>query len=126
MTKPAGSGHIDLAFLDQLLPAAGGDLGLLTFVIDAYRERAPRLLTGLQEAAAHGDHSAAAQFAHDLASTSGQVGALGITDVARTIEQLAEEGASDLLEHCRRIDGLLPEVLAGLEEARLVYESSNR
>ncbi len=125
MTPPVPSGRIDPEYLQQLAEVGEGS-DLVTFVIDTYLERAPRLLAGLQQAVSAGDHTRAAGFAHDLASTSGQVGALGMTAIARDVEQLAAAGGASPTEQCHCLTRLLPDVLAQLQDIRRSYAPSNR
>jgi len=126
VSSEAGLGRISADVLDRLLTETGNDHDLVTFVLRAYEDRAPELLAGLQEAVAEGDRREAAQHAHDLASTSGQVGALGISRLAGEIEVLGERGDGPLAEPCARIAAALPEALAELRRIAEGYESSRR
>ena len=126
MSSETGLGRISADVLDRLLADTGTDHALVTFVLRAYQDRAPELLTGLQEAVAEGDGRGAAQHAHDLASTSGQVGALGISRLAGEIEVLGERGDGTLAEPSARIAAALPEALAELRRIAEGYESSSR
>ena len=122
MSAGAQVGPINPRYLDELLP----DLDLFTTVVDMFCLQAPRLLDGLERAIADNDRQTAAQLAHDLASTSGQVGAGRVSDLARDLEQLADQGAGDLAEGCAQVARQLPEALTELQRIRAAYVSSNR
>ena len=126
MTPEVEFGQVNPITLDRLLAETGHDYDLLSFVLNAYESRSPQLLAGLQQAAACDDRREAAQHAHDLASTSGQVGALGISKLAREIENLAEHGDGPLTERSDQIALALSAALVQIQGIAARYESSRR
>ncbi len=84
-TRPA----IDPGVLDDLLEVMGGDFAS---VVRSYLEDAPRQLLALHEAAGRGDLAALVGPAHSLKSSSANLGALRVSEIARLIEQGARRG----------------------------------
>jgi signal transduction histidine kinase/CheY-like chemotaxis protein/HPt (histidine-containing phosphotransfer) domain-containing protein len=78
-TKPA----IDRSIFDELLEVMGSEFAAL---IRVYLEDTPKNLKILAEAAKRGSTDAMVAPAHSLKSTSANLGALGLSDIAKKIE----------------------------------------
>lgn len=113
MSHPA----IDQSILNGLL-ADTGDPGLVDMVVDAYRERAPQLSRTLDHAVFSGARAEAALAAHDLASLSGQVGAISVAELARQIERAATKTDRPLGPLNRRLQAALHPVLEEIDGRR--------
>lgn len=102
---------VDRSAIADFLGDVGGDQSLVDFVLATYEERAPSLVADLLDAIDRGDRSAAAGHAHDLASLSGQVGAMSLAERARALERLAECSDDPLTEPARIVAQRLPAVV---------------
>lgn len=76
--------RIDAFVFEALQANAGADFVLR--LIDAFAEEAPRLLVGLQQAAAAGDGEAFETAAHTLKSNGIAFGATRLAEMARRVE----------------------------------------
>jgi len=92
---------IDAGVVNELLDVMGSEFNLLVRV---YLEDAPRLIASLQEASAAGDAEAIGAAAHSLKSSSANLGALALAELARLCEQEARSGQlSDTADKAGRI-----------------------
>lgn len=78
------SSALDKNVLREMLDVMGGDFGLLVRV---YLEETPSRLGELENAAHRGDSGSMIAIAHTLKSSSANLGALGLADLARRIEE---------------------------------------
>lgn len=70
----------------------------LRSLMSRYIEDSISILEQLDSTLAAGDHEVAHRLAHSLKSTSANVGALPLSELAREIEEIAREGQSDGLD----------------------------
>ena len=68
-----------------------------TGLVQVYFDDTPRLLARLREAAASGQHDAIAEITHSLKSSSANVGALPLAELAKRAESDARSGSSEQL-----------------------------
>jgi signal transduction histidine kinase/CheY-like chemotaxis protein/HPt (histidine-containing phosphotransfer) domain-containing protein len=88
---------LDREIVDDLREIMGGEFLSL---VQVFLEDAPNALRKLEAAAAHRDLDGLVGPAHSLKSTSANLGALALSDIARTIEQGARlRNLGDPLEH---------------------------
>ena len=80
---------LDTAVIGDLIDTMGGEFGDLVRV---YLEDAPQRLRELEAAAAAGDAAAQVAPAHTLKSSSANIGAAALSDIARGIEHAARAG----------------------------------
>jgi len=85
----ARSSALDATIIGDLLDTMGGEFGDLVRV---YLEDAPQRLRELESAAASGDAAAQVAPAHTLKSSSANIGATTLSDLARSIEHSARAG----------------------------------
>jgi two-component system sensor histidine kinase/response regulator len=119
--EPAGAAQdrslpVDQAVLDGIraLDNNGGK-GLLGKVLSLYLSDSPKLVEGILCAAEKGERESLRRAAHTLKSSSANVGATGLSDLCRKVEQMAREG---------EMPACGDPVLASLEgEYRLVREA---
>ncbi|MEZ4334354.1 MAG: Hpt domain-containing protein [Myxococcota bacterium] len=97
---------LDDAILAEL-SALGHELDrdVLGEVVSAYRKVVPDLLRDLEEAAARRAFEPLVRAAHALKGSSAQIGAVGVRDAARAIEEAARgeraEALGPLVAQCR-------------------------
>jgi CheY-like chemotaxis protein len=102
------AGFVDDAVLDRLAALQRpGKVGIVEQVIGLYLDNSGRALAALREALSHQDLAAATQNAHNLKSSSGHVGATGLSSRFAAIERAAR--ATD----AARAASLLPEAETG-------------
>ena len=83
-TPPAqGQSPVDAAVIQDLLEMMGGDF---TELVRVYLEDTPNSVVALERAAQAGDTDGLIGPAHSLKSTSANLGALGLSEMARKIE----------------------------------------
>ncbi|HVH07535.1 MAG TPA: response regulator, partial [Myxococcota bacterium] len=108
-----------IASIRSLNPARGD--AIVARVLRAYTTSAPELLADLRDGVAHGDAEAVRFAAHALRSSSGNVGARRVAELARAIEDVAARGdagaAKDLADRIeaewRRVEPLFVKRLEG-------------
>lgn len=83
---------VDPAALQRLRDDLGGDEVTLQDILATFSAEAPRLLARLRDAHLAGDAPAMSQAAHALKGASGDVGALGLQDLARALEARCKAG----------------------------------
>ena len=84
---------LDPAALDNLLEITGGDPAFVDELIETYVADAEQQLAALRAAVASRDDEALMRPAHSLKSSSANVGATRLAELARTIEVDARAGA---------------------------------
>jgi HPt (histidine-containing phosphotransfer) domain-containing protein len=87
--RPAANGSIDASIIGDLLDTMGGEFGDLVRV---YLEDAPQQIAAIEAAAASGDTAAQVAPAHTLKSSSANIGATALSELARGIEHAARAG----------------------------------
>jgi HPt (histidine-containing phosphotransfer) domain-containing protein len=88
----AGS-PIDPAQFANLLEMTGGDFAFVDDLVDTYLEEGTGLVDALRDAAAAGSVADLVRPAHSMKSSSLNVGATGLADLCRSLEELARGGA---------------------------------
>jgi HPt (histidine-containing phosphotransfer) domain-containing protein len=83
------NGAIDASIIGDLLDTMGGEFGDLVRV---YLEDAPQRVGEIEAAAASGDAAAQVAPAHTLKSSSANIGATALSELARGIEHAARAG----------------------------------
>lgn len=91
-TDTAAAAPLDDATIANLLEAIGDDEGFLTEVIDTYVAGAVDLLAAMQRAVAAGSAADLAWAAHDLKSSSSNLGGLSLAAVCQALESGARTG----------------------------------
>jgi HPt (histidine-containing phosphotransfer) domain-containing protein len=84
---------IDPAAFARLVEMTGGELDFVDELVDTYLEDGAAQVTALRAAAAAGDNEGLVRPAHSLKSSSVNVGALGLGELARQLEEAARTGA---------------------------------
>ena len=88
-------GPLDRPTYDALLKMVGGDQEFVDELVDTYLADAVDQLAGLDAAVAAGDVAALVRPAHSLKSSSLNVGALRLGEVARRLEEQGRDGRFD-------------------------------
>ncbi|HEX5122398.1 MAG TPA: ATP-binding protein [Rhodanobacteraceae bacterium] len=83
------NGSIDASIIGDLLDTMGGEFGDLVRV---YLEDAPQRIAAIESAAASGNAAAQVAPAHTLKSSSANIGATSLSELARGIEHAARAG----------------------------------
>jgi signal transduction histidine kinase/DNA-binding response OmpR family regulator/HPt (histidine-containing phosphotransfer) domain-containing protein len=81
-------------------------------LVALYLAQTPDKLSGISQAVADGDLAEARKFAHDVYSTSGNIGVRGLATLSRELERLCAEGSADTL----------PELAVEIQAAYLAAE----
>jgi HPt (histidine-containing phosphotransfer) domain-containing protein len=89
VTDPA----IDPAAFARLVEMTGGELDFVDELVDTYLEDGAAQVAALGVAAAAGDIEGLVRPAHSLKSSSLNVGALGLGELGRQLEEAARTGA---------------------------------
>ncbi len=90
---------IDDTVIASLLELEGpDDPGLVAELVSEFLVDAPNRIDELVRSLAAGDHERLGQAAHTLKSSSAYMGALGLSDLCRQIEEAARGSESDGLE----------------------------
>lgn len=90
MTDPVGATILDPVMLAKLRQIGGP--ALLTRFIETFMGYASRRMDAAEQAAQTGDAATVAGIAHGLISSSGQLGAIGLSAISREVEALASAG----------------------------------
>lgn len=87
----------DLGVIDweSALQSAGGDIGLLTEVVQAYLEECPRWIAELQRALHQGDREVICRIAHSVLGALRHFGAHAACETAKQVEDFARAGEMD-------------------------------
>ena len=86
---------LDRQTLEALFESVGGDQEFLAELIDTYVADAPVQVGSLRTALAAGDVEALIRPAHTLKSSSASLGAMGLAEQCRQLEQAARGGSLD-------------------------------
>ena len=98
----------------------------LVELIDVYLEDASNRLIQLHAALASGDNETATREAHTLKSSSANVGAMGMSVIAKEIEAAARQGKTDkVAEKAQRMEDDFQLVKAALEAVRKSAAQAN-
>ncbi len=101
----------------DLLDRVGGDTELAEELLELFRDEALRLRSEIEEAVARGDSIALGEAAHGLKGSAGNVGALGVEQVAAELERAARVGElTGSAAACRRLSLAIDALLAELGE----------
>jgi HPt (histidine-containing phosphotransfer) domain-containing protein len=84
---------IDAATFDKLVEMTGGDLEFVDELVDTYLEDGASQIAALDAGAAAGDIDALVRPAHSLKSSSLNLGALVVGELARGLEEAARSGS---------------------------------
>jgi signal transduction histidine kinase/DNA-binding response OmpR family regulator len=116
----AGAGPaLDQATLDSIRDLCPpGTPDLLGRIVTIYLEQAPGLIARIVTAVGDGDANELREAAHKLKSSSANVGALGLSELSRSLEELGRTGqpqeAADLLEQTQAEFARVTEALNSL------------
>jgi HPt (histidine-containing phosphotransfer) domain-containing protein len=90
-----GPSCVDTQVLEQIRALRGnGGTDLLAKIIGIYLSDAPIRLRSLQEAVARGDAGAMARAAHAFKSSSANLGAMGLAELCRRMEDLGRASST--------------------------------
>ena len=92
---PAASACVEPYALEHLKRFESGSPGLLQRVVDAFLRSSAENLAELQDAAQHADAARLHAAAHALKTSSANVGANNLANMARQLEARARAGATD-------------------------------
>lgn len=99
---PERAGALDQAAIESLVDTVGGDMEFIVEPIDTYLADAPIQVEAPRKALAAGDVEAMVRPAHTLKSSSASLGAPGLAERCRLLEQAAGgrsvDGASDAVQ----------------------------
>ena len=99
---PTSEAVIDTSKLDVMRDSMGEEA--FTLLVPTFLASMKNMLEGLVAAAETGDQGEIQRFAHSMKSASAQVGAMGLSEQARVLEEQAKNGTIDDLQS--RIDAL--------------------
>jgi DNA-binding response OmpR family regulator len=87
---------LDVTVLEHLKASLGrrADKKMVT-LLEAFHESAERLLGEMQQALSQGDREVLNRSAHSLKSTSASMGAMALSEIAKTLEYATKEAISD-------------------------------
>jgi HPt (histidine-containing phosphotransfer) domain-containing protein len=85
-------GAIDRVAFERLVEMTGGDLEFVDDLIDTYLDDGAQQVELLREAAARGSVEDLVRPAHTLKSSSLNVGAVSLGELARTLEEAGRRG----------------------------------
>ena len=109
---------VDQATVQELLEIMGEGF---TGLVQVYFDDTPKLLARLREAASGGDHDAIAEITHSLKSSSANVGALPLAELAKRAESDAKAQRSEQLgQLALNLDSEYQRVLAAFAGIGLV------
>lgn len=111
-TSEAGV-QVDLSVIRQLHADVGRDVEITRDLLQSYELRAPELISAVGDAARSRENEQVGQFAHDLRSISGFVGATSIADIAAELEA-GVRPAAEIVELASELCKQLPSVLSQL------------
>lgn len=97
-------GPIDEATFAGLLEMTGGDLEFVDELVDTYLADGAQQLAALRDAVAAGSADGLVRPAHSLKSSSLNVGALVVGELARSLEEASRAG--DVPDAADRVDAI--------------------
>lgn len=107
---------LDLKTLQNLVELDDGGHGLLTEMIEIFRQDTPRRIRDILAAVAHGDAEELARAGHALKGGAGALGANALRLLAADLENLGRDGSSDAGSDLQeRLDSAFTDSLAALE-----------
>ena len=109
---------IDRSFLERINGIGGATL--LGKMIDLFLTNAPQRLAAAREGEQRGDLKAVEQAVHSLKSSSGNLGAMGLMELAGRIEELAEQRRAE------EIPLLLDELEELWEQVKVLLETEKK
>jgi HPt (histidine-containing phosphotransfer) domain-containing protein len=110
---------LDPSALADMLAMVGDDPEFVGEIVDTYLADAPEQLGGMRTALAAGDLVTLGRLAHTLKGNSRNVGAVGLAEIARGIEEDARNGSVEGVEpSLDQADAAFAEVTVALERAR--------
>jgi HPt (histidine-containing phosphotransfer) domain-containing protein len=110
------SDHLDLTTLRNLVDLDDGGHGLISEMIDIFREDTPRRLQDILTAAAQGNAEELSRAGHALKGGAGALGAKTLRDLAADLEALGRGGFSDAgADLSVRLESTFQASLAALE-----------
>jgi HPt (histidine-containing phosphotransfer) domain-containing protein len=86
---------IDAAAFQQLFDSVGGDREFLGELLQTYFDDAPALLATMQSAVSAGNTEALRRAAHSLKSNSASFGAMSLSGLCKSVEDMAKTGTLD-------------------------------
>lgn len=89
---------LDEGVFQSLQDLAGDNTEILAELLDCYLETAPQQLQTLAEALHQRDAALLQRTAHTLKSSSATIGALGLADLCKTLEEIGRTGMLDTAE----------------------------
>ncbi|HXE58861.1 MAG TPA: Hpt domain-containing protein [Gemmatimonadales bacterium] len=96
-----------------------GGRAFLRRLIDTFLEQASAHLARMRQARETGDLHTVGRSAHAMISSAGNLGATALSDCARDLERLADEGRTDAVdERLEELEALFTLVRARLESVR--------
>jgi HPt (histidine-containing phosphotransfer) domain-containing protein len=96
-----------------------GGTALVARIIDAFLQHSPERVAAIVAAQASGDWGAVERAAHSLISSSGQLGAAGLSELSRRLESAARQGDGALVTSLTpEVQRLYAAVCAGLQGIR--------
>ena len=109
---------IDEAVLDEIRRMSGAEApALINNIVELYLQQTPDLIDDIQHGARNGDADRVFRAAHALKSSSANIGAVRVSEIARQLEKL---GRHNRVDHVRpHLDTLLE----SYEQARLDLKS---
>ncbi|MBL0163841.1 MAG: response regulator [Xanthomonadales bacterium] len=109
---------VDQATVQELLEIMGDGFAEL---VQVYFDDTPKLLARLRDAASRSDHATIAEATHSLKSSSANVGALPLAELAKRAESDAKAGRGELLESLpQRLDSEYQRVVAAFAGIGLI------
>lgn len=93
---PSTAGGVDRSRLDEMADELGSEL--IVDLIDILFEEAPKHLATMEQAAREGDADSLRRAAHTVKSSVAQLGAEGLAQMARDLEQRGDAGDLDGVE----------------------------
>lgn len=110
------SDHLDLTTLRNLVDLDDGGHGLISEMIDIFREDTPRRLQDILTAATQGNPEDLSRAGHALKGGAGALGAKTLRNLAADLEALGRGGSTDAgLDLSRRLETTFQASLAALE-----------
>lgn len=104
--------------VDRLQDLSAGDVEFLQELVEMYIEDAENLLAELQGALSRAEPDEFARTAHKLKGSSANMGAVRISEMAKTLEELGKseriEDANQLMGHLETEIGSAKKVFQGL------------
>ena len=112
----SASDLLDMTTIQNLVELDDGGHGLLSEMIEIFREDTPRRIRDILAAIADGNAEELSRTAHALKGGSGALGAHALRILAADLEALGREGATEAGPDLHgRLEGTFQATLAGLD-----------